>query len=393
MRATRITRWAGVAAVVTAQALHAQGAPPAQAAAAPAAAPAQPPSACGNTAFCTETNDFAAVITNFRTSDFRGYKMIDIVMHFVNKTPKSLVLGYVQNSGTIIDDKGNRYVVWGANGVRGIGQVYGGSFDPKFTLDGGGSGDAQFELAWYPGQQIYGFNFALDLAIDEINSYEGGQHSLGGEFPLHFQGLTNGISSGGQVAVAGGGAGGASGGGGGGGAAGGQPCNNGGAAGTATAVANATGSQAVQGAAAQGASTVAQATTAVQSLASIFSKKKSQPNKPAAKPCDSASGTVTQSAAGSVASPTAPAGGASAAQANPATTTATGKPATTATPAKPATSTDAAAMKAGGVRPGTTPPVTQPTTKTAPPTATTPHNTAPRTGTKKTVTPDTTKHP
>ena len=393
MRATRITRWAGVAAVVTAQALHAQGAPPAQAAAAPAAAPAQPPSACGNTAFCTETNDFAAVITNFRTSDFRGYKMIDIVMHFVNKTPKSLVLGYVQNSGTIIDDKGNRYVVWGANGVRGIGQVYGGSFDPKFTLDGGGSGDAQFELAWYPGQQIYGFNFALDLAIDEINSYEGGQHSLGGEFPLHFQGLTNGISSGGQVAVAGGGAGGASGGGGGGGAAGGQPCNNGGAAGTATAVANATGSQAVQGAAAQGASTVAQATTAVQSLASIFSKKKSQPNKPAANPCGSASGTVTQSAAGSVASPTAPAGGASAAQANPATTTATGKPATTATPAKPATSTDAAAMKAGGVRPGTTAPVTQPTTKTAPPTTTTPHNTAPRTGTKKTVTPDTTKHP
>jgi hypothetical protein len=396
MRATRITRWAGVAAVVTAQALHAQGAPPAQAAAAPAAAPAQPPSACGNTAFCTETNDFAAVITNFRTSDFRGYKMIDIVMHFVNKTPKSLVLGYVQNSGTIIDDKGNRYVVWGANGVRGIGQVYGGSFDPKFTLEGGGSGDAQFELAWYPGQQIYGFNFALDLAIDEINSYEGGQHSLGGEFPLHFQGLTNGISSGGQVAVAGGGAGGASGGGGGGGgggAAGGQPCNNGGAAGTATAVANATGSQAVQGAAAQGASTVAQATTAVQSLASIFSKKKSQPNKPAAKPCDSASGTVTQSAAGSVASPTAPAGGASAAQANPAPTTATGKPATTATSAKPATSTDATAMKAGGVRPGTTPPVTQPTTKTAPPTTTTPHNTAPRTGTKKTVTPDTTKHP
>lgn len=383
MRATRITRWAAVAAVVTAQGLHAQGAPPAQAAAAPAAADAQPPSVCGNTANCVETNDFAAVITNFRTSDLRGYKMIDVVMHFVNKTPKSLVLGYVQNSGTIIDDKGNRYVVWGANGVRGMGQVYGGSFDPKFALDGGGSGDAQFELAWYPGQQIYGFNFAFDLAIDEINSYEGGQHSLGGEFPLHFQGLTNGIASNGQVAAVGGGAGG---GGGGGGAAGGQPCNNGGAAGTAQAVANATGSQAAQGAAAQGATTVAQATTAVQNLTSLFSKKKSQPNKPATNPCGSASGTVTQSAAGSVASPTAAAGGASQAPASASTT---------ATPARATTSTDPAAMKAGGVRPGTTPSVTQPTTKTATSaTTTTPPKPAPRTGNKKTVTPDTTtKHP
>lgn len=380
MRATRITRWAAVAAVVTAQALHAQATPPAQPAAsqaAAAAAPAQPPSVCGNTAYCTETNDFAAVITNFRTSDFRGYKMIDVVMHFVNKTSKSLVLGYVQNSGTILDDKGNRYVVWGANGVRGIGQVYGGTFDPKFTLDGGGSGDAQFELAWYPGTQIYGFNFAFDLSIDEINSYEGGQHSLGGEFPLHFQGLANGISTSGQVAMGDGAAGGTSAGGGT--AAGGQPCNNGGAAGTATAVANATGSQAVQGAAQQGASTVAQATTAVQSLASLFSKKKSQPKKPAANPCGSA-GTVTQSAAGSVATPAAPAAGVSAA------------------PAGSASTASPVAMKAGGVRPGTKPPVTHATTTTAPATtttATTPptHNQAPKTGPKKTVTPDTTKHP
>lgn len=389
MRATRITRWAAVAAVVTAQALHAQGTPPAQPAAsqaAPAAAPAQPPSVCGNTAYCAETNDFAAVITNFRTSDLRGYKMIDVVMHFVNKTSKSLVLGYVQNSGTIIDDKGNRYIVWGANGVRGIGQVYGGSFDPKFSVDAGSSGDAQFELAWYPGTQIYGFNFAFDLAIDEINSYEGGQHSLGSEFPLHFQGLANGISSSGQVAMGAGGAGGASASGAG---ADGQPCNNG-AAGTATAVANATGSQAVQGAAQQGASTVAQATTAVQSVASLFSKKKSQP-KPAANPCGSASGTVTQSAAGSVAPSAAAAGGASPAPAGNATTATA--------PAKATTSTDPAAMKAGVVRAGTTPPVTPPTTKTPPTTTTTTttpttHNPAPKNGNKKTVTPDTTtKHP
>ncbi|MGH7648184.1 MAG: hypothetical protein ACREND_08700, partial [Gemmatimonadaceae bacterium] len=297
MRATRITRWAAFAAIVAAPALHAQGAPPAQTAAAPSAAPAQPPSACDSTPNCVETNDFAAVITNFRTSDSRGYKIIDVVMHFQNKTPKSLVLAYLQNSGTIIDDKGNRYVVYGANGVRGIGQVYGNSFDPKFTLGPSGNGDAQFELAWYPGQQIYGFTFSFDLTIDEINSYQGNQHSLGGEFPLHFQGLANGVSTGGPVTLVSGGVGAAGGVGGGvaaAGAAGGQPCS--GAAGTATNVANATGSQAVQGAAAQGASAVATAASAVQSVASIFSKKKNTPAKPAASPCGSA-GTAAQSAA------------------------------------------------------------------------------------------------
>ena len=382
MRAPRFTRWAAVAATLGAvPALRAQDAPAAPATAQPAAqtAPAQPPSVCGTTPNCVETNDFAAVITSFRTSDLRGYKIIDVVMHFQNKTANQLVLGYLQNSGTIIDDKGNRYIVWGANGVRGIGQVYGGSFDPKFTLGPSGNGDAQFELAWYPGQQIYGFSFSYDLTIDEINSYQGNQHSLGGEFPLHFQGLANGISTGGPVnlastvsAAAGGADGGA--------AAGGQPCNNGGAVGTATSVANATGSQAAQGAAQTGANAVATAASAVQSVASIFSKKKNPPAKPASSPCGGAGGPSAQSAAAGAATGTV-AGAATGAH------TTVAAHATTAAP-------NAAAAKA------TTPP-----TKTAATSATAPKIAAPatapvpasaqvRTGAKKTVTPDTaTKHP
>ncbi|HKV51589.1 MAG TPA: hypothetical protein VJO52_10340 [Gemmatimonadaceae bacterium] len=381
MRAPRITRWAAVAAALAVPALRAQDAPAAPAAQQPAAqtAPAQPPSVCGNTPNCVETNDFAAVITNFRTSDLRGYKIIDVVMHFQNKTANQLVLAYLQNSGTIIDDKGNRYIVWGGNGVRGIGQVYGGSFDPKFTLGPSGNGDAQFELAWYPGQQIYGFSFSYDLTIDEINSYQGNQHSLGGEFPLHFQNLANGISTGGPVTLAnavsaasGGAAGGGAG-------AGGQPCDNGGAAGTATSIANATGSQAVQGVAQQGADAVATAASAVQSVASIFSKKKNPPAKPASSPCGGAGGESAQSTTGAATSSAAGA--------------ATGAHATAAPPATTATANAAAAKT-------TTPPA-----KTATATATTPKTTAPatapiplsaaaRTLAKKTVTPDTSKkHP
>src|SRR6478672_7421506 len=203
MRVSRSVRWAVAAAGLTAgqtvlvSLVQAQAG--AVAASAPAAAPA--PTVCGTTPNCAESNDFAAMITNFRTSELRGYKMLDVVVRFRNKTANPLVLGYLQNSGTALDEKGNRYSVFGGNGVRGIGQVAGNSFDPKFTLPPGGIGDAQFELMWYPGQQIYGFTFMLDLTVDEINSYEGNQHSLGGEFPLHFEGLTNGVASGAALAA------------------------------------------------------------------------------------------------------------------------------------------------------------------------------------------------
>src|SRR5271167_2958024 len=164
--------------------------------AAPAANPAQS-TFCGNQPLCYEASDFAATITDFRTSTQGGYKIIDVIVRFQNKTNQPLILGYLVNSGTALDDRGNRYIVYGANGFRGIGQVYGGNnFDPKFNIRGGGFGDAQFELMWAPGQTAYGLTFELNLTVDEINTIEAGQHTLGGEFPLHYRGLTNGVSSG-----------------------------------------------------------------------------------------------------------------------------------------------------------------------------------------------------
>lgn len=162
--------------------------------AAPVASPAQY-TICGNQPLCYEAADFGATITDFRTSTQGGYKVIDVVVRFQNKTNQPLILGYVAGSGTALDDRGNRYIVWGGNGFRGIGQVYGNSFDPKFNIRPGSFGDAQFELMWAPGQTVYGMTFELNLTVDEINVVEGNQHTLGGEFPLHYRGLANGVSA------------------------------------------------------------------------------------------------------------------------------------------------------------------------------------------------------
>jgi hypothetical protein len=300
MQTSASVGWASVVALCTVSIIVPRSATRAQS---PAPAPAASSAAdsglvCGNTPYCAETNDFAAVVTNFRTSELRGYKVIDAVVRFRNKTAKPLILAYAQGSGTAVDDKGNRYVVYGANGVRGIGQVYGSTFDPKFSLQPGGTGDAQFELMWYPGQQIYGFQFELNLTVNTVNSYEGNQHSLGGEFPLHYEKLANGVSStptflAGLTSGAG--------------ASAPAPCANG-AGGTAAAMAGATGSAGIQKASDQAQSAVATATTAVVSLKGIFGHKKSVAAKPAAQeddPCAHAASTASSAAPSSQTTPSA----------------------------------------------------------------------------------------
>ena len=164
--------------------------------AAAAQAPAAPPQICGNTAFCYETNDFAATITSFRiTTDAAKRQILDLSVRFQNKTAQQLVLGYVNGSGNASDDRGNRLVPWGPNAYRGLGLVYGATFDPKFTVRPAGVGDAQFEFYPQGYPQVVGFTYTLDLTIAEINTFEGNQHTLGEEFPLHFQGLRNGSAS------------------------------------------------------------------------------------------------------------------------------------------------------------------------------------------------------
>ncbi len=153
------------------------------------------PSLCANRPLCYEGNDFVATVTEFRTStDPRGIRIIDAMMHFQNKTNQQISLGYVEGSGSAIDDMGNRLGLNSYNGgVRGMGIVAGNSVDPKFSLPPGGGGDARFELYWVPGGKLSGVNYEMELSIREMNRVEGNQWTLGDETLLHYQGLANGM--------------------------------------------------------------------------------------------------------------------------------------------------------------------------------------------------------
>ena len=147
------------------------------------------PAKCPAKAQCVETRSFVATVTGFRASKQGANRVLTATVRFENKTGKPLTLGYVSESGVALDDLGNRYTVPGANAVRAIGQISGGNFDPKFTLQPGEGADARFELSWDPGKSKAGDSYELDLAIREITATTADNFRLGQEHALHFASL------------------------------------------------------------------------------------------------------------------------------------------------------------------------------------------------------------
>ena len=154
--------------------------------------PAQSTSPCAGDAGCMSVTSFVAKIADFRNSTSGRMRIVTITTRFQNRTKQPLTLGYVQNSGIVTDDQGNRYVVYGENGVRGIGVITSGSFDPKFTLQPGESSDARFEFVWSPSRnEIFGTKYEVELAVREIDPLVGNQFRLGKEHALHFSGFSD----------------------------------------------------------------------------------------------------------------------------------------------------------------------------------------------------------
>lgn len=156
------------------------------------AAPSFAAGACSGKAHCEETRVFVADMSNFRVSKSGRYRVLTATINFRNKTGKPLVLGYVNDSGVALDERGNRYVVANPQAVRGMGVVTGSGFDPKFVLAPGEAADTRFELIWAPGGEIVGVTYELDLAVREINEVAGNQYKLGVEHAVHFSQLAEG---------------------------------------------------------------------------------------------------------------------------------------------------------------------------------------------------------
>ncbi|HYI97120.1 MAG TPA: hypothetical protein VEX68_26495 [Bryobacteraceae bacterium] len=149
-------------------------------------------SACAGKRYCEESNTFAAIIRDFRSSTLPdSTRMVSATIKFLNKTNRPLLLGYIRSSGVAIDDQGNRYILPTPTNVRGMGEIGGREFDPKFTLQPGQSADTRFEFVWrWNGRDIIGHKaWDIELAVREPNEAAPGQYRFGAEHALQFRGV------------------------------------------------------------------------------------------------------------------------------------------------------------------------------------------------------------
>ena len=163
-------------------------------ASAPAVA-AQAESPCaGQIATCADVGVFVASVTDFRTSTQSYYKIVTLTVRIENRSKAPVRLAYLAGSGVATDDQGNRYIVYGDNAVRGIGQASGSQVDPKFVLAPGESSDARFELMWRPATRndIVGTVFDVMMALREVEVLPANQVRLGREHALSFRSLRSG---------------------------------------------------------------------------------------------------------------------------------------------------------------------------------------------------------
>jgi hypothetical protein len=91
----------------------------------------------------------------------------------------------------MIDDQGMRYTLSGGTAaLKGIGLVSQSSFDPKFVLQAGESGDVRVELMSRAQRgQIFGTVYDLDFAVREIDALPADQFRLGREHSLQYRKL------------------------------------------------------------------------------------------------------------------------------------------------------------------------------------------------------------
>ncbi len=117
-------------------------------------------------------------------------------MRFQNRTATPLILGYVQGSGIVTDDRGNRYTVNGPGAIRGIGEISNNTFDSQVHAPARRGQRRAYRVP------VDARNGARSSARPTMSSWrcgrsmqlEANQYQLGKEYALKLDGFTAGAS-------------------------------------------------------------------------------------------------------------------------------------------------------------------------------------------------------
>ncbi len=157
---------------------------------APAASAQDDP--CAGKTLCENPGPFVVEIAQVSPSQIGNNHHIRIVVRVRNTGASPLLLGYVQNSGVMEDDLGNRYIVdWRyREHVSGIGQVTRQQADAQFLLAPGASRNFVLVYQRFTGNKPQiARSYAPSLTLAQLEPLSANQVRTVTEYSLNFFGM------------------------------------------------------------------------------------------------------------------------------------------------------------------------------------------------------------
>ncbi len=160
----------------------------------PTNAPLAGPDGCAGVAQCTDAGPFTATIQQVSPSTVSTWHLVRFTLRLRNVAAEPLVLAYVESSGSMTDNLGNRYVldhrVQGR--VMGIGLTNRLQADPQFVLRPGESRTVSVEYGRRVGRTQIGTSYSPDLVLQQLEILPSRQIRPARDFSLNFRDLAAG---------------------------------------------------------------------------------------------------------------------------------------------------------------------------------------------------------
>lgn len=188
-----LLQYGALANGMTAAAAPAAG-PASLSAMAPTTAPVAGPDACAGVARCANAGPFTATIQQVTASTVSTWHLVRFTLQLRNTAAEPLVLAYVESSGSMTDNLGNRYVLDSRvqGRVMGIGLTNRLQADPQLVLRPGESRTISVEYGRRVGRTQIGTSFSPDLVLQQLEILPSRQIRPARDFSLNFRDLTAG---------------------------------------------------------------------------------------------------------------------------------------------------------------------------------------------------------
>jgi hypothetical protein len=172
------------------------GGQPQQAVAAVSATP-HPADPCQGQTHCTASGPLLAKVVGLQSAAPAGNNhLVTVRIAFQNLGAEALVLNYKQDTGDMLDERGQNYTVDSRyrESVQGMPVATRHSASSQFTLAPGESRTAAFIYRRYVGRVPAGTAFSPTLAVEQYRLLPSNQLKLEREYALSFTGLRAGTS-------------------------------------------------------------------------------------------------------------------------------------------------------------------------------------------------------